>query len=250
MGRTRMKFVALVSVLALCYVADATSVKGAINLDSFTFDKIIGGDSHVLVKFDKDYAYGDKEDAFKEVSKRIGEGGASDMLVGVVGVQEYGDKVNEDLAARFSVKKDDFPVYKLFKSRSTTPIDYKGEVKADDITRFLKTEAGLYLALPGCLKDFDGFAQKFAAAPGERDATKAAAESAAATLTKASEKDSAKYYILVMKKIVEKGDGFVESEIKRLTKVSEGKITAEKKEFFKKRLNILPSFKVSDKKEL
>merc|ERR1711907_374175 len=250
MGRTRMKFVALVSVLALCYVADATSVKGAINLDSFTFDKIVGGDAHVLVKFNKDYAYGDKEDAFKELAKRIGEAGANDMLVATVGVQEYGDKLNEDLSTRFSVKKDDFPVYKLFKKGSTTPVDYKGEVKADELTRFLKTEAGLYLALPGCLQAFDEFAQKFASQSDARDATKAAAEAAASGLTKAAEQESAKYYVLVMKKISEKGDGFVDSEIKRLTKISSGNITPEKKELFKKRLNILPSFKVTEKKEL
>jgi len=221
-----------------------------LNLDSFTFDKIIGGDSAVLVKFDKDYAYGDKEDAFKEVCKRIGEAGANDMLVATVGVQEYGDKLNEDLAKRFSVSKDDFPTYKLFKKGSSTPVDYKGEVKADEITRFLKSEAGLYLALPGCLKAFDEFASKFISSPADREKTKAAAESAAASLTKAAEQESAKYYALVMKKILEKGDGFVETEITRLGKVTAGNITPAKKEFFQKRLNILPSFKAKDKQEL
>merc|ERR1711871_9812 len=108
----------------------------------------------VLVKFDKDYAYGEKEDAFKEVCKRLGEGGA-DVLVGVVGVQEYGDKLNQDLADKFGAKKEQFPLYKLFLKGSKTPIDYTGEVKADELVRFLKTQANLYIALPGCLEAFD-----------------------------------------------------------------------------------------------
>jgi len=55
----------------------------------------------------------------------------------------------------------------------------------------------------------------------------------------------------LVKKIQEKGDGFVATEIARLTKMTgSADITAQKKEFFQKRLNILPSFKASQKTEL
>ena len=62
-----------------------------------------------------------------QVCKRLGEAGAN-IMVGVVGVQEYGDKLNEDLAKRFAVQKESFPVYKLFLAGSSVPIAYTGEV--------------------------------------------------------------------------------------------------------------------------
>merc|ERR1712196_52312 len=248
---TTMMKIALCCVVLASVFASATAVhvKGSMELDAWTFDKVIGGDRPVLVKFDQDHAYGDKEDAFKEVCKRLGESGA-DILVGVVGVQEYGDKLNEDMAERFQVKKDDFPVYKLFLKGSSTPIDFKGEVNADELTRFVKTEAAVYIALPGCLQEFDAMARTFATDPSSRAATKLAAESAAQALTKENDAASGKYYALVMKKILEKGDGFVDSELTRLKKVMAGSIAPEKKALFEKRLNILPSFKVDGKKEL
>ena len=46
------------------------------------------------MKIDKQYAYGDKEDAFKEFVKDVA---ASSLLVAEVGVQDYGDKENDDL---------------------------------------------------------------------------------------------------------------------------------------------------------
>merc|ERR1712054_395570 len=105
---------------------------------------------------------------------------------------------------------DDFPVYKLFTKGSSVPVDYKGEVKADDLSRFLKKEAKLYIGLPGCLEDFDALAKQFVT--GDKAATKAATEQAA------------------MKLILERGNGFVESEIERLQKmVDSSSISAEKK---------------------
>ena len=47
---------------------------------------------------------------------RVGELNLPDLLLAQVGVQDYGDKLNEDLRERFSVKADDFPVFFLFKA--------------------------------------------------------------------------------------------------------------------------------------
>jgi hypothetical protein len=44
----------------------------------------------VLVKFDKQYAYGDAEDVFKETAEKIGEL-KTDLIVAEVGTQDYGD---------------------------------------------------------------------------------------------------------------------------------------------------------------
>jgi endoplasmic reticulum protein 29 len=37
-----------------------------------------------------------------------------ELLVGEVGIKDYGEKENDDLAKRFNVAKDDFPVAVLF----------------------------------------------------------------------------------------------------------------------------------------
>jgi len=228
----------------------AVHVKGSTPLDAWTFDQIVNRERNVLVKFDKNYPYGDKEDAFKELCKRLGEAGAN-LLVGVVGVEEYGDKLNQDLADRFGVKNSDFPVYKLFQKDQDKPLDYTGEITADALSAFVVEHGGVYLALPGQLKAFDELALKFMAASTERAAIQAETQVAAEALSKPKELESGKYYALVMKRIAEKGDGFVASETARVKKVSGGQITPEKKELFGKRLNILSSFKVSaDKKEL
>ena len=63
-----------VAAILLAHTAGAQHVKGAVPLDSFTFDKVVGKGTAVLVKFDKDYAYGEKEDAFKDLAAKVGLG--------------------------------------------------------------------------------------------------------------------------------------------------------------------------------
>ena len=61
-----------------------------------TFDRIIDGGKSVFVRFDKEYSYGDEHDAWKDFAAKLGDS-AADMLVGDVGVSEYGDKDNSDV---------------------------------------------------------------------------------------------------------------------------------------------------------
>ena len=50
-----------------------------------TFDRIVDGSRNVIVRFDKEYSYGDAHDAWKEFAKTVGESSA-DVLVCDVGV--------------------------------------------------------------------------------------------------------------------------------------------------------------------
>ena len=103
-------------ILAVCTstsLIQAASL-GAINLDEFTFDKIVDGSRDVLVKFDKDYPYGDEEDEFKALCKTVGPLRTS-LGIAEVGVQDYGDRHNEGLRERFGISRDSFPAYRLFK---------------------------------------------------------------------------------------------------------------------------------------
>lgn len=67
----------------------------------------------MLVKFDKQYAYGDAEDAFKETAEKVGAL-KTKLIVAEVGKQEYGDEENKALHERYTIDKDAWPVYKLF----------------------------------------------------------------------------------------------------------------------------------------
>lgn len=60
---------------------------------------------------------------------------------------EYGEKENDQLRERFNINKEDFPVYKLFKQNEATPIDFKGEVKADELSKFVKANTRLWIGM-------------------------------------------------------------------------------------------------------
>lgn len=91
-----------------------------------------------MVKFDIPYPYGDKDEEFGKVAQVLKN---EDILVAEVGIYEYGDKQNLDVAERFGVKKDDFPVVKLFYGNDIeNPVTFPAteEFKADQLKRFLK----------------------------------------------------------------------------------------------------------------
>ena len=75
------------------------------------------------------------------------------------------------------------------------------------------------------------------------------AEDEAAKLTTESQKSSADMYVKTMRKVIEKGTEFVESEVKRVEKLKSGKLSDKKKEQLNDRLNILTSFSLGIKKD-
>ncbi|KAK3084535.1 hypothetical protein FSP39_014883 [Pinctada imbricata] len=228
----------------------ADAVKGSLLLNSGIFDKVVGKFKAVLVKFDETYAYGEKQDAFKEVSEATLSN--PDIICGEVQVADYGEKENADLAEKYGVKKEDYPVYKLFLAGSEVPVTYSGDFKkSGDIKKFLMKESGLWLGLPACLEKYDKLISDFYKAS-DADKTKviAQAEAEIASLKSDSEKSSADVYIKTMKKVVEKGANFVQSEIKRVEKLRDGKVSDKKKEQLNDRLNILTSFEMRFKDEL
>merc|ERR1719248_281470 len=123
----------ILSLLAIVPLALGYNDRGILKLDNSTFDRIVDGSKSVFVRFDKEYSYGDEHDAWKDFAAKLGDS-AADMLVCDVGVSEYGDKDNSDIAERYSIKNDDFPQYRLWlkgKSSSTDPTAYKGDKKSE-----------------------------------------------------------------------------------------------------------------------
>ncbi|BFZ19113.1 hypothetical protein BsWGS_22152 [Bradybaena similaris] len=229
----------------------ADIVPGSVSLNTGVFDKVVQKHKAVLVKFDETYPYGKKQDAFKEVAKSSLQ--QADLLVAEVQVADYGDKDNADLAERYGITKEKFPAYRLYLNGNTQePVVFAANAEnSDDVKNFVIRESGLWLGRPGCLEEFDKLVEEFLkASVDQRAVVLEKAEQAVGQLSQDSEKASADVYIKTMKKVVEKGQDFIDSEVLRVEKLRSGKVSDKKKEQLSDRLNILTTFQISVRDEL
>lgn len=177
-----------------------------------------------------------------------------DLLVAEIGVKDYGEKENEDLAQQYGVKKEDFPAVKLFLNGNLEkPIVFDDkDFKVDNLKRFVTQKTNIKFLLEGCLAEFDDIAIKFAEKSTTKDQQKKLLEEAKkkeAALAKEADKKSAKVYVKLMEKAVERGNIFFESENERVKNILSGKIADTKKSELQGRLNILNSFLLANLKK-
>merc|ERR1719273_1457072 len=215
----------------------AANCKGCTPLDELNFDKIIKRFEATLVKFDTAYAYGDKHEEFGKVAKDLAE--IDSVLTAEVGIKDYGEKDNSALGEKYGVKKEDFPALFVFhKNKETGEVQHhrftdNEDFKADTIKTFIRQKAGIYLPLPGCIEEFDSFANRLLIATNAGEKGKVMAEAEKALLAIPSEstnKAKADIYIKIMRKIVKEGNEFADNEIKRVKKIlKDGKIADAKK---------------------
>jgi len=259
-----------ISALFLALAAPSAADYGILDLDNTTFDRIVGQGLPVIVRVDKEYPYGDPDDAWKEVGATVG-GSDAKLLLAHVGVsdtpspykgEEYqgeggGEEEeeeadpnayrdNQDLALRFSVPIADddegeakgMPKFFFFAADwkdGAAPVAFEGEPTKERLLRFAQDRAGVWIGLPGQVKELHLLAQGFATAT---EALRATALAAA----QADSSESGRYYAKVMSKVQGAPD-FVSKEIARLTKMKDdGSVAPAKKAQFSKRLNALSSF--------
>lgn len=87
--------------------------KGCLELDDLTFDKIVSKFSTVLVKFDIAFPYGNKHEEYAKLARQLSESKEMDIIAAIVGIKNYGQETNNELAERFNVD-DRLPAVKLF----------------------------------------------------------------------------------------------------------------------------------------
>ncbi|XP_066967524.1 endoplasmic reticulum resident protein 29 [Macrobrachium rosenbergii] len=223
-------------------LSDAINAKGCTPLDSWTFDKIIPKFKAAIVKFDIAYPYGKKHDEYTRLS--AAGRGSPELLVAEVGVKDYGDNENMDLAERFGVVKDDFPVVKLFVAGKEDPIDFDGEFNEENLKMFIRRHSEIYIGLEGCLEVFDRIADKFMVSENvkERKELLREAEDEWDKIKSPSDRPIAETYVKVMRRVLEKGNEFISTETSRVNGLMAEKLTKEKKDEMQGKLNILKSF--------
>jgi len=239
-----MAVISVFLVAVVCLTSSVYATKGVIQLDSLTFDKIVGKFDATLVKIDVQYPYGEQHDEFGLLSKELVK--TSDLLIAEVGVQDYGENENKDLADRFGAKKDDFPVLLLFKGQNPEPIKFPAAetFKSDRIKAFLRQNTGIKLLLANCLEQFDRLAEQFVAlsAKEQQGQVLEQTRSEASKLESDEDKKSADIYVKLMSKVIERGLKFIDSENERVKNLLAGKITDAKRKELQMRVNILQSF--------
>merc|ERR1712215_323717 len=229
----------------------AINCPGCTPLDILSFDKIISKFKASLVKFDVAYPYGDQHEEVAKFAKDAAVAG--DLFVGEVGIKDYAEKENQDLAERFGVTKDDYPTAILFVKNAEGKLEhfrFVGELKVESLKNFVRQKSGIYLPLPGCIEAFDLLVDKLLKASNEEEKTVLReAEDLWDTMKGAQMQKRADIYVKIMRKIVDTDITFVKKEVQRLKKLTGGKITAEKKEEMEERLNILKSFNAEQVKD-
>jgi len=223
-------------------VIEAVDCKGCVDLDSTSFEKVVSKFKASVVKFDVAYPYGEKHEQFEKLSEALAFN--PDILVATVGVKDYGEKENLDLAQKYKVAKENYPVVLLFTEGSRNPTKFQeSEFKKEVLQRFVFSVSGLWTGLPGCLKQFDELSELIVASKevGHREEIISRAEQMKMQSPPAEEK-SAEYYVKIMRKLVDAGDGFVQSEMQRIDSLRKSRISAEKQAEMDQRFNILQSF--------
>lgn len=156
-----------------------------------------------------------------------------------------------ELAERFGVSG--YPTIKFFpKGPSGEPQNYEGARQLKDFVEFINEKAGTLRTADGGLLEkagrVDVLDTMVASGPVKKSTLDAVTKAASGLEGKAAE--YGKHYVNAVKKILEKGPSYVDMELARLHKLTEGAVSADKKTLFLIRSNVLKAFKPKSTEEL
>ncbi|XP_014229298.1 endoplasmic reticulum resident protein 29 [Trichogramma pretiosum] len=233
--------------VALCFdmeLSAADDCRACVQLNQYTFDKVVPKFKAAVVKFDVAFPYGEKHEEFSKVAITMKD--QLDLLVAEVGVKDFGNKDNSELAQRYKVSKDDYPQLLLFVQGKADPVrfvaDKDADFTADNIKRFVRKKTGMYIGLPGCVEKLDRLAEEFRAG-GEQERREILNKAKVFEETLPEDyRAAAKVYVKTMERILERGDVFVQTEQTRIEGLLKGKLSKDKKRSMEEKRNILQSF--------
>eukprot|EP01098_Paradermamoeba_levis_P004037 TRINITY_DN1767_c0_g1_i2.p1 TRINITY_DN1767_c0_g1~~TRINITY_DN1767_c0_g1_i2.p1 ORF type:complete len:262 (-),score=103.94 TRINITY_DN1767_c0_g1_i2:89-760(-) len=201
---------------------------GLLEIDEINFPKIVDGTKNVLVQF-TDYAWKETKD-FQNVVDEFANN--NEIIIAKVICHD-----NKKLKEKY-VSDGEYPATKLFlKGKdSQSPLSYHGPEAPESIIEFVAFN------LSPRLKTLKELAHRFVTEEASREAI---LKQAGDEVKNLSEKDAeaGNFYLIVMKKIQEKGNEFVEKEKTRISTLAASPNTKQdKKAQFAKRVAILGHF--------
>ncbi|KAJ3330761.1 hypothetical protein HDU76_004934 [Blyttiomyces sp. JEL0837] len=209
-------------------------------LDNANFDSVVGK-KNVLVEFYAPWCGHCKNLA--PIYEKVARDFTTESNCVVANLDATASK---EVADKFDVAG--YPTIKFFPEGETTPVTYEGGRTEADFVAYLNDKCGTQRTVGGGLNDkagkiadLDVIAAKFLAADA---AARSTLKDDASKIAKKNKTNKyATYYVKVMDKISKDGNGYVEKEVARLTKISSSdSTTLEKKDDFVIRKNILGSF--------
>lgn len=217
----------------------AVTVLTPSNFDSIVLDET----KDVLVEFYAPWCGHCKSLApvYEKVAQSVQ--GENNVVIASLDADEY-----KDLGTKFGVTG--FPTLKWFPKDNKAGEEYSGGRGGEDFLKFLTEKSGVQRVLGGGVTEeagriplFDDFAKQFLAASGAGQSSVLGEATDAQGKVSAGDAVNAKFYVLTMKRVLEKGVGYLATETARLTRMTEsGNLQPEKKLQFLKNINILAAF--------
>lgn len=211
-----------------------------IQLDKSNFDAIVLDDTKdVLVEFYAPWCGHCKK--LTPIFEEVGATFKADSNCVVAKVDADSEK---ELGSRFGVSG--FPTIKFYSKTDKAGEAYNGGRDTESFIKYINEKCGVARVAGGGLSDaagrvesLDALAAKFMASEDQSavlEETVAACEGLP---------EDASYYYKVMKKVLKVGADFVQTETERLGRMLGGSMSAEKRDMFSKRKNVLGAFSAS-----
>jgi protein disulfide-isomerase A6 len=243
-GRGEDDFVAFLNDKAGSHVRIAHAPSHVVALGAEDFDaEVIYAKKHALVEFYAPWCGHCKKLAptYEEVAGVFA--GEDNVLIAKVDATAHAE-----LASRYGVKG--YPTIKYFAPGADDPEDYAEGRDKQSFVDFINEQAGTHRTADGGLATTAGRVKELdVIISASGDVTTGVLEQAE-KLVETLEGDAAKHgnlYVKAIKKILAKGDAYVDAEIKRLDgMLHNDNVSPQKKTLFALRKNILQAFKDQD----
>lgn len=162
---TKSHVLFLVTIIVLT-IHTTSACKGCVELDEITFKSVPLKFNYSLIKFDIAFPYGDKHEAYSQLALQLQTVPplVDDLLFGLVGIKDYGDKDNADLAVKYKIDDKSYPAILLFDNdleKEIARFPPTEDVTLDNLKNFVRENTKLYIGLPGCIHEFDKLVRSF-----------------------------------------------------------------------------------------
>ena len=192
-----------------------------------------------------------ESDNVKLAMKRVGSAFDGEDSVGLVKMA-IETVVERDITETYNFRN--YPGFLAFWDGGSKWEEYKGDQDVISIVNYLNSKAGTHREYlgpgvhrpSGIVNKMAHFAESYGSGSNSKEVTPDLVKEAEAVVTtlQGSDVENAKHYVKILKRMLDGGSGYVETELKRLESLlSKSSITPQKKTLFLQRKEILETFR-------